>query len=224
MSERGPSTSALMRDEIEKAILIGELPPGRRLDEVMLAERFGVSRTPIREALIQLSASGLIEIVPRRGATVAKLEPDRLVEMFDVMAELEAMAVRLAARRQTADDVSRILEGHDACKRAAADGDPDAYYYENERFHYALYDASHHGYLIEQCRLLHRRLKPYRRLQLRVRQRMAVSLREHDAIVTTVLAFDGEKAAELMRAHVAVQGERFTDLLASLRRPESAAG
>lgn len=86
----------------------------------------------------------------------------------------------------------------------------------NEVFHYALYDASHHAFLIDQCRQLHRRLKPYRRLQLRVRHRMATSLAEHQAITDAVLAFDGDRASQLARDHIVVQGARFSDLVASL--------
>lgn len=217
------NTSSKLRDEIESAILTGEYAPGTRLDEVGLAGRFGVSRTPIREALMQLSAAGLIEMRPRRGAIVSRIAPDRLVEMFEVMAEMEAMAVRLAARRHTDADAATLKDAHEACRAAATSGDPDAYYYENERFHHALYAASHHGFLIEQCLQLNRRLKPYRRMQLRVRHRMASSLAEHEAIVGAILDFDGEQAARLVREHVIVQGERFTDLMSSLRQDDPAA-
>ena len=88
-----------LRDQIENEILTGDMPPGFRLDEVTLANRFGVSRTPIREALFQLASAGLIEIRPRRGAVVAEVGPERMVQMFEVMAGLEGMAGRLAAER-----------------------------------------------------------------------------------------------------------------------------
>jgi DNA-binding GntR family transcriptional regulator len=211
-----------LRDELENEILTGALMPGERLDEVPLANRFGVSRTPIREALMQLASAGLVEIRPRRGAVVAELGPGRLVEMFEVMAELEGMAGRLAARRHTEADAAAIRAAHEACRAAAASGDCDAYYYENERFHLAIYAASHSGFLAEQCTALHRRLKPYRRLQLRVRNRLGVSFAEHDGIVAAILAGDGEAANAALRAHVAIQGERFSDLLASLGRSAAA--
>ena len=165
----------------------------------MLASKFGVSRTPIREALLQLAAAGLVQVQPRRGATVVEIPPGRLIEMFDVMAQLEAMATRLAARRHTDEDRTTIVAAHEACRRAADADGADGYYYENERFHQALYAASHNGYLIEQCTQLHRRLRPYRRLQLRVRHRVAASLAEHDAIVAAVLAFDAEPAPRSSR-------------------------
>lgn len=215
-----------LRDEIENGIVTGVFEPGERLDEAQLATRFGVSRTPIREALMQLSAIGLVEIRPRRGAVVVNPGPDRIYEMFEVMAELESMAGTLAARRHTEEDKAALLESHQRCERSAASEDSDSYYYDNEIFHHTIYAASHNGFLAEQCITLHRRLRPYRRLQLRVRNRLKVSLQEHAAIVEAILAGDAEEARSRLRAHVAVQGDRFSDLISSLakREPKSTAG
>lgn len=209
-----------LRDALETAILTGDYAPGDKLEEVALARLFGVSRTPVREALHQLAAAGLVDSRPRRGAVVASLGPDRLADMFAVMAELEAMAVRLAAVRLDRADEVRILEALAACARAATEG-PDAYYYENERFHFALYDASGNGFLAEQARALHRRLKPYRRMQLQVRNRVPTSLAEHAGIVAALRAGHAEVAAGLARDHVAVQGQRFADLVATRPAPVS---
>jgi DNA-binding GntR family transcriptional regulator len=205
-----------LRDEIENGILKGEFAPGERLDEVQLATHFGVSRTPIREALMQLSAIGLVEIRPRRGAVVVDPGPERVFEMFEVMAELEGMAGALAARRHTNQDRSALLTAHEKCETAAISQDPDGYYYENEAFHLAIYAASHSGFLEEQCAALHRRLRPYRRLQLHVRNRMKTSLKEHGEIVEAILAGDAEAARSLLRNHIAVQGDRFSDLVSNL--------
>ena len=95
-------------------------------------------------------------------------------------------------------------------------GDSDAYYYDNERFHKAIYAASHSGFLLEQCVALHRRLQPYRRLQLRVRNRVATSFAEHCGIVEAILGGDAEGARTRLRQHVGIQGERFSDLVATL--------
>ena len=208
--------SGQLRDLIEEQIATGELAPGSTLDEATLVERHGVSRTPVREALIQLSAEGLIELRPRRGAVVAAIGPARLIEMFEVMSELEAMCGRLAARRMTDKERAELVRAHQACEQARSDSDPEAYYLCNERFHFTLYEGSHNGFLNEQAQSLNRRLRPYRRLQLRVRNRMNTSFAEHDAIVRAVLTGDDEAAANTLRAHVVVQGERFGDLLASL--------
>ncbi|KQW93359.1 AsnC family transcriptional regulator [Massilia sp. Root418] len=208
--------STELREDIEEMIAVGELTPGQHLDETELAARFEVSRTPIREALIQLASMGVVVIRPRRGAIVADLGPQQLVEMFEVMSELEATCGRLAARRMTPAEQQALLAAHQACKDALDAQEPDAYYYKNEAFHEAIYAGSHNQFLIEQARSLYRRLRPYRRLQLRVRNRLSNSYAEHDGVVQAILAGDGEKAAELLREHVMIQGQRFSDLMASL--------
>lgn len=205
-----------LRDEIENGIVTGAFEPGERLDETQLAARFGVSRTPIREALMQLSAIGLVEIRPRRGAVVVDPGPQYVFEMFDVMAELEGMAGALAARRHTQEDRDALIAAHEGCQEAALSEDTDAYYYENEVFHHAIYDASHSGFLKEQCIALHRRLRPYRRLQLRVRNRMKVSFEEHRNIVDAIVNGDEDAARKLLKSHIAVQGDRFSDLVANI--------
>lgn len=215
------SRSETLRDEIEEMIAVGKLAPGQHLDETELATRFGVSRTPIRETLIQLASMGLVVIRPRRGAVVAELGPQQLVEMFEVMSELEAICARLAARRMTPAEQKALLAAHEACKEAVSD--PDEYYYRNEVFHQAVYAGSHNHFLFEQARSLYRRLRPYRRLQLRVRDRVSVSYAEHDAVVQAIIKGDGERAAQLMRDHVMIQGQRFNDLVSSLPQLSAAA-
>lgn len=208
--------SEQLREIIEERIATGAYLPGMRLDETELANEFGVSRTPIREALMQLTYSGLIDMRPRRGAVVAEISPQRLCEMFEVMAELEAMCGRLAARRMTGAEQKTLLDAHRACEKARDSADPDDYYRKNERFHLVVYAASHNSFLIDEATTLHRRLSAYRRLQLRVRDRLRTSFSEHADIVEALVAGDGERAADLLRKHVIVQGERFADLIASL--------
>ena len=208
--------SATLREQIEEMIAVGIFKPGQHLDETELATRFGASRTPIRETLIQLASMGLVVIRPRRGAIVAELGPQQLVEMFEVMSELESTCGRLAARRMTAEEQAALLAAHAACEAAMQAHQPDDYCYKNEVFHEAIYAGSHNQFLIEQTRNLYRRLRPYRRLQLRVRDRLANSYREHDGVVKAIVAGDGDLAARLLRDHVMIQGQRFADLMASL--------
>lgn len=214
--------SESLREAIEEEVATGKLLPGTHLDEIELARRFGVSRTPIREALSLLAGEGLVEIRPRRGAVVAQVTPQRLVEMFEVMAELEAMCARLAARRMTDAEIVDLEAAHDHCRVAAAGQDSDAYFYANERFHQAIYHASHNTFLAEQALSLQRKVRPYRRLQLRVRNRVSRSFEEHQDILDALKAGDGEKAVLAIRSHVVVQGERFADLIAGLARLEAA--
>lgn len=176
----------------------------------------------MREALSLLVGEGLLEIRPRRGAVVTQITPHRLVEMFELMAELEAMCARLAARRLDEAELKAMADAHVACEAAAHTKDPDAYFYANEAFHLALYAASHNSYLIEQARALQRKLRPYRRLQLRVRNRLQHSLSEHEAIMAALRDGDPERAMTAARDHVVVQGERFADLLAGLQQLNAA--
>lgn len=213
---RGEATPRL-REALEDDIVAGRLKPGQRLDEVGLAERFDVSRTPIREALIQLAASGMVEIRPRRGAFVALLGPRELIESFELMAEIEAACGRLAARRMTAEDRAAMQAAHADCARAVATGDRETYYAENARFHGAIYAATGNRILAAEAVRHQRLLQPYRRLQLRVARRMDASFAEHQGILEALLEGQGDLAAERLRAHVLVQGERFLNLISALQ-------
>jgi len=132
------------------------------------------------------------------------------------MAELEVMCARLAARRMSEEELGAIEAAHAACQGAVAARDADAYFYANERFHYAIYTASHNSFLFEEASALQRKLRPYRRLQLRVRNRIQRSFEEHQAIVDALRDGNAEHLMTSVRNHVLVQGERFADLIASL--------
>lgn len=212
------SQALKLRDVLEDDIVNGVLKPGDRLDEASLAERFDVSRTPIREAFKYLVGSGLVETIPNRGTFVANVGLPQLIEMFEVMAELEGMCARLATRRITDAETEELQSLLDGCAEAKAKGDPDAYYYQNERFHDCIYRASHNDFLAQQARQLQMRLKPYRRLQLRVRNRASTSLAEHRAIVAAILGGDEATAETSIKDHVRIQGERFTDFIATIGR------
>lgn len=216
MTDTIQTRSETLREQIEEMIAVGKLKPGQHLDETVLAEKFGVSRTPIREALIQLASMGIIVIRPRRGAIVAEIGPQQLIEMFEVMAEFEAMCALLAARRMTPAEHATLKASHIACTEARDNADSDVYFYKNEEFHQQIYIGSQNTFLAEQARALQRRLRPYRRLQLRVRDRVKNSFDEHGAVVDAIIEGKGELAAELLRKHVKIQGQRFSDLIASL--------
>ena len=208
--------SDIIADELEDLIVDGSFASGERLDEVQLAERFGVSRTPIREALQRLTLSGLLVQYPRRGVFVRQPGPVELVEMFEVMAELEAAAARFAALRISDEALGELERINAACRASVDAQDTDAYYRDNETFHRVIYAQSGNAFLEQECQRLHRRLKPFRRLQLRLRGRLGQSMAEHEEIVAALVAGEGERAAAAIRAHVAVQGEKFHRLLASL--------
>lgn len=204
-------------EQLEELIFNGTFVDGDRLDEVRLAEQFGVSRTPLREAFQRLALSGLVELIPRRGAFIRQPGPVELMEMFEVMAELEAVCGRLAAMRISEAALKELRDANHKCKQAVEARDADAYYCENERFHRIIYQQSGNGFLAQEAGKLHHRLKPFRRQQLRFRGRMAQSMAEHERIVAALEEGTAEIASETLRNHVAVQGEKFHQLMATLK-------
>ncbi len=203
---------------LEEAIFDGTFADGARLDEMRLAGEFGVSRTPLREAIQRLALSGLVELIPRRGAFVRQPGLAELMEMFEVMAELEAVCARLAALRISDAALVELRNTNAKCQAAVEAREADAYYVENERFHKTIYRESGNGFLEEETLRLHRRLKPFRRRQLRFRGRLTQSMAEHEAIVRALETGDAAEAAARLRDHVAVQGEKFHDLRMSVCR------
>ncbi|GLQ06738.1 GntR family transcriptional regulator [Sneathiella chinensis] len=201
---------------LEQEIVTGELKPGTRLDETLLAERFGVSRTPVREALTHLAAAGLVVIRPRRGAIVATISIRDLMNMFEVMANLEGVCARLAARRITPEERPALKAAFEACDALVGTDRYDDYYEGNLTLHNLIYQASHNAYLEKQTRELRRRLSPHRRLQVRIPGRLIKSSEEHGAIVRAILDGNSDLAERLTRDHVTIQGERFTDFLSTL--------
>ncbi len=203
MMRRVPKTRT---DEIvnhlTQRIATKRLAPGMALDEISLAQDFSVSRTPIREALRQLAASGLVELRPHRAPIVANADETRLSDMFDVMAELEALCATRACHNMTADE-RRALEAHhygmgDMVRKA----DMAAYRQANMTFHAMIYDGAHNSYLRELALGTRERLAPHRGLQLEAPARLATSYAEHGEIVTAVLQGDAAKAALAARLHL----------------------
>ena len=204
-------------DSLEQLVFQGAYKDGERLDEIKLAEHFSVSRTPIREALQRLVMSGMAEQIPRRGVFVRQPGPVELLEMFETMAELEAACGRFAAARMTDEALARLDDANSRCRDAIQREDITGYYQENEAFHQEIYRGATNSYLQSEALRLQNRLKPYRRVQLRFRGRMAQSLAEHEDIINALKAGDPDRTANLLRAHVTVQGEKFQQLIAGLK-------
>jgi DNA-binding GntR family transcriptional regulator len=208
---------------LEEAILGGQLRPGKRLDELSLAERYKVSRTPVREALKHLAAAGLVELRPRQGAIVARPTLLSLIEMFETMAVLEGACAGLAARRHTAADRAAIAAAHNECLEATAAEDPDEFYRANVAFHDAIFRAAHNTFLEAQALWLRNRLEPYRRQITFHPGRMALSNDEHAKIMGMIFAMDVAAADELMRSHLDTMREDAAGLVAALTRDGSVA-
>lgn len=192
---------------IADSIVTGLLLPGARLDEGTLAIRFNVSRTPVREALRQLSAMGLVDRQPNRGAAVAIVTRERLLSMFEGMAELEAICARLSAERMTPMERCELELEHKASARLVYIGAEEAYESHNTEFHSRLYSGAHSEHIEELALLTRSRLAPFRRAQFRVAGRLEKSWTEHDAIVFAILRGDAAAAGAAAKAHVSIVAE-----------------
>jgi DNA-binding GntR family transcriptional regulator len=210
------SIAETLKLKIEHDILMFKLKPGERLDESRLAERFGSSRTPVREALRQLAAEGFVRIRTHRGAVVSGLSMAELIDMFEMMAIYEGICARLAAKHATPEEMAQIADAHDACRARCEADDFDNYCVSNVRFHDAIYRASHNGYLIKQTVSIRNRLGAYRRFQLRRNNRLRDSFREHQAVMDAIRTGDADAADRSMREHITSHGSLITSLITRL--------
>jgi DNA-binding GntR family transcriptional regulator len=192
---------------VADGIVTGTLNPGEKLDEVVLAERFGVSRTPVREALRQLSAMRLVERRPNRGAIVAMVTADHLASMFEGMAELEAICAGLSAERMTAQERHVLVSAHKSSAKLVRAGAEDDYEAYNTEFHSRLYAGAHSSHILEITVQTRSRLAPFRRAQFRLAGRLSKSWNEHDLIVGAIVRGDRDAASAAAKAHVSQVSE-----------------
>lgn len=202
-----------LTQQIEALILAGELTPGAKLDEQVLAQRFEVSRTPVREALRQLASTGLIELRPNRGAFVTIVTPEQLEEMFVAMAELEATCARLAAMSMTPVERRGLQRLHERMGDLADRGMVEDFTDGNETFHALIYSGAHNSLLEEATAALRRRVAAYRRSQFRTAGRLARSHAEHDAVVKAIVSAEPQRAHAAMLHHVDLVGASFEKLV-----------
>lgn len=197
-----------LKDAIAQAILNGDYAPGQRLDEVSMAQRFAVSRTPVREALKQLAALDLVELRPHRGAVVAGLQPSRLFELFEAMGEIEAACARLAAERLSEAERAAVEAAWASCDAALQANDIERIHATNVAFHAAIYAGAHNQFLAEAARMLRRKLAPLARFQLQS-DRTDQSAREHRDIMAALRARRSSEAERAMRHHLVNVGRTF---------------
>jgi DNA-binding GntR family transcriptional regulator len=211
-----PRASDTLIEQIKHDIFSGLLKPGDQLEEADLAHRFGVSRTPIREAIRSMVDCGLLETRPRKGAIVRVLSAKELNDLFEVAAELEGMACRLASEMLTQTAKKAIQNGLDQCKAASGLQDIPAYASANLAFHSAIHQASGNNWLIEQLEQIQSRINVYRLMPYEVVGRLETSLKEHNDICQAIFDREGERANTLMRDHMMLQGKRLPSLLKSM--------
>ncbi len=191
-------------DHLREEILSSRLAPGEELGEVALARSLGISRGPLREALGQLAAEGLVTIVPRRGAVVKRLTHQEFIDAYQVREALESLAIRLAVPRLRDDSKAELHRMARDMERAAEAGDTDRFFDINRRFHAALVDASGNQKLVEVHGQLVAQMARLLKQSVELRGGMAQSAAEHRAILKAVDAGDPGRAARLLEEHIEV--------------------
>jgi len=186
---------------ILEAIDMGEFKPGDRLVESDLADRFGVSRTPIREALQRLETQSLLAR-DGRSLIVASLDHNQMAELYVVRTELEGLAARLAARHATEEEIQVLREMVDDDR--AVMNDPSALARANRRFHKMIHLASHNRYLVQQLDLVHRSMALMATTSLAAQGRGENAIAEHQAIVDAISRRDEDAAYKALRDHISV--------------------
>jgi DNA-binding GntR family transcriptional regulator len=217
----GQGAAMLLSDRLRMTlaheIASGQLPGGSVLDEQVIASRFGVSRTPVREALRQLAAVELIEMRPRRGAVVVEVTQERRMALFEAAAEIEATCARLATYRMTIAERATLQRVHQQATDARRRNDSTAYIALNHEFHDLIYRATHNEILVEQATALRNKLGEFRNAQLRDAVRLGDSHDEHADLLSAMSQGDGATAERLMRAHLLNAAGSFQGLIDTTR-------
>ena len=211
----------LIATAIEARIIKRELKPGDRLRERLLAEEFGVSRTPVREAIRQLVETRLVTDNGRRGALVASLSISELLDAFLVVAELEGLAARQAAKRMRHEQIIKAFDASALCQKASEVKDTETFNAMNMVFHNLIIEGSHNAMLQSQLSTARTITFPYRHYVSSLPGYMAQSVEEHDALLEAISNSQGDAAYQLMRDHVRLQGEQIEDVIHHLERQNS---
>jgi DNA-binding GntR family transcriptional regulator len=189
--------------QLRDLIVQGELPPGAKLNERVLADRLGISRTPLREAIKYLASEGLVELLPNRGAVVAALDLDRLKEVFVVLGALEALAGDLACRHATEADIAEVKALHYHMLAYHAAGDLANYFRCNQDIHIKLLECSGNATLAQVYRGLNAHVKRARYMANLSRERWDKAVREHEDMLDALTRRDSVRLQTLLRDHLA---------------------
>ncbi len=189
-------------ERLRQRIFSHELPPGTWVDEQALAEQYGISRTPLREALKVLAAEGLVTLKPRRGCYVTEISEQDLDEIFSVMELLEGRCAHDAARKASDAQVRELEKVHARLEKAAASDDIDGFFEANQAFHHGLQEIAGNRWMLHVIGDLRKVIKLSRHHSLASDGRLEQSLAEHREIVAALVARDAEAAESRMRAHI----------------------
>lgn len=213
MNEYLPLRDVVFRT-LRKAILKGELKPGERLLEIQLADKLGVSRTPVREAIRKLELEGLVRMMPRRGAVVAEITVGDLEDVLEVRTALEALAVRKACLLITEEELRELKKAANEFKRCLDEGENVLACVEADiAFHEIIYGAAHNLRLQQMLQNLREQMYRYRLEYLKDRSMYKKLVEEHDAIRRALKKHDMAKAASAMRDHIVNQKDFMVESL-----------
>ena len=187
---------------LRQAILKGELEPGERLMEIQLAERLGVSRTPIREAIRKLELEGLVLMIPRKGAEVAKISARSLRDVLEVRRALEELAIELACQRRTEEDLGELQKAQDEFKKAIADGDAMRIAETDEHYHDVIYSGTQNAKLIQMLNNLREQMYRYRLEYIKDADKRKILILEHERVLKAIRDRKVAEAKEAMREHI----------------------
>ncbi len=206
------STGQRIESVLLDDIAAGALQPGERLDETKLADRFGVSRTPVREALSRLTAQGVLVVGEKRGVRVAQYSREELAQMFEAMQEIESICARLANQRLTLLARAEIESAQAKCRAAAEADDRIAYIHANEALHLSIYRATENQYIFDLASDFRRKTGPFRAKKLETQADLIASVANHEILLGKIFSGDSQMAVDGMREHMT---ESFMRVLAA---------
>lgn len=210
--------SVEIANAIEREILSGQFKAGEVMDEMALAERFSASRTPVREALLSLSATGLVELQRGKGAVVVGVSLERIFETYEVLAELMGFAAYLSAKRLPPMQKAHIEALHEEIGEIAAREDREAYQKVDSQFHDAILHGCGNSVLIRQVTECERTISAVRRASIESRESLDGMYNEHEGIVSALRTGDADAARNAMREHLQLRSGGATRLMASWRK------
>lgn len=190
-------------DRLRDMIVQGDLAAGVRLNERVLCERLGISRTPLREAIKLLASEGLVELLPNRGAIVSRLDPAQLAETLEVMGALESFAGELACRRASNARIAEIRVLHEKMLARHARGDLAGYFRYNQAIHMEIVEASGNAKLAAMYRQMNGNVRRARYMANLSKERWDAAVREHEAIIAALEARDAIRLKQLLQDHLA---------------------
>ena len=187
---------------LRQAILKGEMEPGERLMEIQLADRLGVSRTPIREAIRKLELEGLVLMIPRKGAEVAKISEKSLRDVLEIRRALDALAIELCIERMSEEDIQSLTDAQEVFRQSVENSEPMTIAENDEHFHDVIYNSTNNQRLVQMLNNLREQMYRYRLEYIKDADKRQILVLEHDQILKAIKERNVAEAKIAIRAHV----------------------